>query len=102
MIRGTTPRIKLITDFDLSGWKLYLTFKCCTRVITVENDSLTVDRKDGKTTVIYVLTQEQTLSFNAGSICHIQLRAAKGAQAVASKVFDEPVDKILQGGVIDG
>ena len=102
MIRGTTPIIKLKAKFDLRGWNLYITLKQGLVSYTFENDSLEIEFENGESTVSFMLTQEQTLSFNDKNDVEIQLRAAKDSAAVASKVATVDVYRILMGGVIDG
>lgn len=102
MIRGTTPIIKLKAKFDLRGWNLYITLKQGLVSYTFENDVLEIDFENGESTVSFMLTQEQTLSFNDKNDVEIQLRAAKDSSAVASKVATVDVERILMGGVIDG
>lgn len=102
MIRGTTPIIKLKAKFDLRGWNLYITLKQGLVSYTFENDDIEVDFENGYSFLSFMLTQEQTLSFNDKNDVEIQLRAAKDDSAVASKVAFVNVDRILMGGVIDG
>lgn len=102
MIRGTTPTIRLKAKFDLRNWNLYVTLKQGLVEYTFENDELEIDFDDGFSVVSFMLTQEQTLSFNENNKVEIQLRAAKGISAIASKVATIDVYRILMGGVIDG
>lgn len=102
MIRGTTPIIRLKAKFDLQNWKLYITLKQGLVEYTFENDDIEVDFEDDYSFLSFMLTQEQTLSFNDNGKVEIQLRAAKDNAAIASKVATVDVDRILMGGVIDG
>ena len=102
MIRGTTPTIKLKTKFDLRGWNLYIMLKQGLISYTFENDDVEVVFEDGECMVSFMLSQEQTLSFNENGKVEIQLRAAKDGSAVASKIVSIDVYRILMGGVIDG
>ena len=102
MIRGTTPMITLKAKFDLRGWHLYVTLKQGLNSYTFENDNVEVDFKNGYSFLSFMLTQEQTLSFNENGKVEIQLRAAKDDSAIASKIEVVDVDRILMGGVIDG
>ena len=102
MIRGTTPIIRLKAKFDLRGWNLYITLKQGLVSYTFENDVVEIEYEDEFSYVSFVLSQEQTLSFNDKNDVEIQLRAAKDSSAVASKVVTVDVDRILMGGVIDG
>lgn len=102
MIRGTTPMIRLTAKFDLRGWHLYVTLKQGLVSYTFKNDDIEVDFEGGYSTLSFMLTQEQTLSFNDNGKVEIQLRAAKDSSAIASKVATVDVGRILMGGVIDG
>ena len=102
MIRGTTPIIRLKAKFDLRGWNLYITLKQGLVSYTFENDVVEIEYEDGFSYVSFVLSQEQTLSFNDKNDAEIQLRATKDSSAVASKVATVDVDRILMDGVIDG
>ena len=102
MIRGTTPIIKLKTKFDLRGWNLYITLKEGSVSYTFENDETEIVFKNGESVISFMLSQEQTLSFNENGKVEIQLRAAKDGAAVASKIASIEVYRILMGGVIDG
>ena len=88
--------------FDLRNWHLYVTLKQGLVSYTFENDSIEVDFKDDCSFLSFMLTQEQTLSFNENGKVEIQLRAAKDNSAIASKVATVDVYRILMGGVIDG
>lgn len=102
MIRGTTPIIRLKAKFDLRDWHLYVTLKQGLNSYTFENDDIEVDFEDGYSFLSFMLTQEQTLSFNDNGKVEIQLRAAKDDSAIASKIATVDVYRILMGGVIDG
>lgn len=102
MIRGTTPIIKLKAKFDLRGWNLYITLKQGLVSYTFENDDTEIEYDGTYSSVSFMLTQEQTLSFNENGKVEIQLRAAKDGAAVASKIATVDVYRILMGGVIDG
>ena len=102
MIRGTTPIIKLKAKFDLRGWSLYITLKQGLVSYTFENDEVEIVFEDGESIVSFMLSQEQTLSFNENGKVEIQLRAANDGAAIASKIVSIEVYRILMGGVIDG
>ena len=101
MRRGTTPLITLTVPMDLRGWSVYITLKNGVKQLTFENDMVSVDYADGISTLRFVLTQEQTLSFKVGE-CEIQLRAAKDGSAVASSIGTVKIERIIMDGVIDG
>ena len=86
---------------DLRGWSVYITLKNGVKQLTFENDKVSVDYANGISTLRFVLTQEQTLSFKVGE-CEIQLRAAKDGSAVASSIGTVKIERIIMDGVIDG
>lgn len=100
MRRGTTPIVSLEVDFDFTDWELFVTFKNGLNMITVENDGLTLEVKKGTSTVNVLLSQLQTLSFNANTKCEVQIRACKGGSAVATDIETIDINKILMDGVI--
>lgn len=100
MRRGTTPTITLESDFDFTGWYLYVTIVNGVKSITFENDSLTMKRDNGKSLISFTLTQEQTLSFKSGTMCEVEIRAYKDGAAVATDIESVSVDRILKDGVI--
>lgn len=102
MIRGTTPIISLEVDFDFTGWELFVTFKNGLKTITIENDGLTLDVDGGTSTIDVMLSQLQTLSFNANTKCEVQVRAYKGGSAVATGIETLDIKRILMDGVIGG
>ena len=99
MRRGTTPIISLEVDFDFTGWELFVTFKNGTKTITIENDGLTLEVEKGTSTINVLLTQLQTLSFNANTKCKVQIRAYKSGSAVATSIETLDVKRILMDGV---
>ena len=86
---------------DLREWSVYITLKNGVKQLTFENDEVSIDYADGISTLRFVLTQEQTLSFKTGE-CEVQLRAAKDGSAVASDIGTVEVERIIMGGIIDG
>lgn len=100
MRRGTTPIITLEVDFDFTDWELYVTFKNGMKTITIENDGLTLETKSGKSTIRILLSQQQTLSFYANTVCKVQIRAYKDGIAVATDEGELNVEQILLDGVI--
>lgn len=100
MRRGTTPIISLEVDFDFTDWDLFVTFKNGLKTITVENDGLTLEVENGISTVNILLTQLQTLSFNAGTECEVQIRAYKDGISIATEIGVLEIERILMDGVI--
>lgn len=102
MIPGTTPTKPITVDADLSGLKIYLTFKNGSKLITKTNDDLSLEyqAEPPKTTITAILTQAETLSFAPNSTVEIQVRAVddSGYPAVATTIATESVGRILLGG----
>lgn len=99
MRRGTTPTHIFNTDIDLSDASvIYITYKQNEKTvlektlgdITIAPDSLTVK-----------LTQEESLSFNAGQQIRVQIRARfEDGTAVASNIIITNTEEILKDGEI--
>lgn len=100
MRRGTTPAIVLTVDYNLVGWTIYVTLKNGGNMLTLENDALTVDYANSKTTIAFSLSQEQTLAFGIGT-CEVQVRAIHDGTAIATDIQKLDVLRILKDGVID-
>lgn len=100
MRRGTTPAITLTVDADLTGWAVYVTLRNKCHSLTIENDRLTIEAEEGISTVVFALTQEETLAFSVGS-CEVQVRAIHNGTAIATDIATVDVGRILLEGVID-
>ena len=100
MRRGTTPAITLTVDMDITSWTVYVTLKKGGKQLTLLNDALTMSYADGKTTIAFALTQQQTLDFSVGS-CEVQVRAVHDGTAIATDIQSLDVGRILKEGVID-
>lgn len=100
MRRGTTPAIVLTVDMDITQYTVYVTLKNRSAEITLSNDSVVMEYDDGKTTLTFALTQEQTLKFGTGT-CEVQVRAIHDGTAIATDIQTIDVNRILKEGVID-
>ena len=100
MRRGTTPAITLTVDQDLTSWTVYVTLKNGKNTLTLENDSLTMEYANSKTTIAFSLTQAQTLAFSVGT-CEVQVRAIHDGTAIATDIQTLDVGRILKDGEID-
>lgn len=101
MIRGTTPRLKLkLKNCDVSLLKnIYVTFKQADKVLEKTNRDIVIDKENNA--LIIHFTQEDTLYFDVSDV-EIQIRSTTiNGSAVASKIFKEPVKRILKRGVIE-
>lgn len=101
MYRGTTPTVclALITSQDISEVEqMWVTFKTPAVEITYTGDEISVNTAEKK---IYVtMTQEETLSFGAGSV-KVQVRyLTKDGKAFATDIEEVPVKTILMEGVL--
>ena len=98
MRRGTTPTYTLTVDADLTGWTCYVTLKGTGKVLNLEGDRLSVE--GGETsTVVFSLTQKETLGFKAGK-CEVQVRAIRNGTAIATDIATLEVGRILRDGEI--
>ena len=103
MRRGTTPTITVHVDADITDLNVYLAFRVGSKLLVKSGNDLTVTAGENNSTDISVtLTQEDTLGFNAGGDCEVQIRAEKldGAVAIATTIGTIPVRRILQNGYI--
>ena len=98
MRRGTTPDYELsISGYDLSGQTLFVTLSQYANKVTLTGDRLNVtyDIETNTTSVIFSLTQQETLTFKSGNV-EVQIRfidADGVAQATEIKLL--PVLPIL-------
>lgn len=104
MRRGTTPTYELVVeDADISSWSVIVTLKAAHRRIDLSGERLTVEAstEEGaeQTVITFSLTQNETLSLREGK-CEVQVRAVKGAQAVATDIGEIEVLPILLDGEI--
>ena len=97
MRRGTTPTITVSVGADLTDLNVHLALDAGTLIVKDDPD---MEYADGVTTITAKLTQEDTLSMQAGHICSVQVRAfnADGSTAMASTIGTVPVEGILEDG----
>lgn len=100
MRRGTTPAIVLTVDMDITSYTVYVTLKNRSNELTLTNDAVVMEFEDGKTSIAFSLTQEQTLKFGAGT-CDVQVRAIHDGTAIATDIKTMDVNRILKEGLID-
>lgn len=102
MRRGTTPMYTLgIDGYDLSGMTVYVTVKQGTVVLELTGGDLSIVTDETGSTIVFALTQEQTLGFAEGA-ASVQVRFidADGA-AYATEIGRIYVSPILKDGVIE-
>lgn len=99
MIRGTTPTLRFTLPFDTAEVAaLYITIDQ-THLVTVEKSL--ADCTLVGSTVSFRLTQEDTLKLVQSVPAQIQVRLkTTDGTAMASNVFETPVEKILKEGAI--
>ena len=75
MRRGTTPTYTLaVAGYDLRDMTVYVTLQQDTRTpLTLTNEDLSIDFKEGSSILRFTLSQHQTLSLQKG-IVHVQAR----------------------------
>lgn len=100
MRRGTTPAITLTVDADITAFHVYVTLRNKSQTITIENERLSMEYANDKTTIAFALTQEETLAFNVGT-CEVQVRAIHDGTAIATEIENIDVGRIILEGVID-
>lgn len=97
--RGTTPRIEIEVDVDLTDYTSYLS------IGKVGEELLTIDTtqheagEEGKSVLRFDLTQQQTLSLPKGSM-KMQVRAIKNDDAIATDLMELKVLDVIKDGVI--
>lgn len=99
MRRFTTPTHTIETDMDLTGARVYVTYRQNGRnVIEKTNDELTITDK----TVFVHLTQQETGKFSVGNTVKVQIRYVfNDGSAGASNIMETTAEEVLKIGVID-
>lgn len=100
MRRGTTPAITLTVDADITAYTVYVTLNNYKQQVTIEGERLNMEYQNSKTTIVFALTQEETLAFGTGT-CEVQVRAIHDGTAIATDIRTIDVRRILKEGVID-
>ena len=102
MRRGTTPTLTIrLIDMDVKDLgSIYVTFKQGDKKLTKVNGQFSIDEENNAVSVPF--TQEDTLYFGKGMI-ETQIRALlqDGTTAVASKIREFSMERILLDGVIE-
>lgn len=101
MIRGTTPTLCFRMPFDTDILQnAYVSFANEEDGNVIVEKTLEECEVDGNTLTL-TLTQEDTLKLRGGCRVYIQIRAkTKTGEAIASRIIDRRVEKILKDGVI--
>lgn len=98
--RGTTPSISVTVPMDLTGWTCYFSIgkKIHTPYLTADNSQMSASYGE-TSTLVFTLTQEQTLSCKAG-VAYVQLRLINGDTALASTIGEIEIFDIVKDGEI--
>lgn len=102
MIRGTTPDYVLtLPGIDLTGMTVYVTIEQKGREITLTGDALTVASDGEDSTIAFMLTQAQTLTFAEGQAL-VQAKFIDATGNVgATKIGRLTIDRALLERVIE-
>lgn len=90
MIRGTTSSLKLITDKNWDGWRVWVTIEDKTTELTLKEDRVIVEGN----TVVVNLSQEETLMFTSSS-ANVQVKGEKDGNVEATLMGKVKVYPIL-------
>ena len=98
--RGTTPSITVTVPMDLTGYTCFLSIgrKPKAPYLTASNDQMTATYGE-TSTLVFTLTQEQTLACKAGKAL-VQLRIIDGDAALASTMAEVEIYDVVKDGVI--
>lgn len=97
--RGTTPKIEVKVDADLTDYTNYLSIgKVGEEIVSAQSTVCEVD-DDGSSLLTFKMTQEQTLSLPKGSL-KMQVRSIKDDEAIATGLIPVSVADIIKEGVI--
>lgn len=99
--RGTTPSIPVTVPMDLTGYTCYLSIGRKPRApyFTADNSQMTAIYGE-TSTLVFTLTQEQTLACKAGT-AYVQLRLIDGDTALASTMGEITVFDVVKDGEIE-
>lgn len=99
--RGTTPSISVEVPMNLEGYTCYFSVgkKLHAPYFTVDNSQMSATYGE-KSTLIFTLTQAQTLSCKAGT-AYVQLRFIKDDVALASTITETTIYDVVKDGEIE-
>lgn len=99
MIRGTTPTLVFTLPFAVDNL-------AAAWITIAQNKNIIIDKAlgdcvcDGNTLSV-ALSQSETLQLTNGVFCEVQIRVRTVAgEALASKIYTMPAERILKDGVI--
>lgn len=97
--RGTTPRIEVDVDTDLSDYTCYLSIgKAGEDMLTVSTTECEV--VGDKSIVRFDLSQEDTLKLPKGNL-KMQVRSVKDSHAIATEMMPITVLDVIHEGVVE-
>ena len=101
MRQGTTPEYTLtVSGYDLTDKTVYVTVRSRGRIITKTGDDLAMAYSDGATSIVFGLTQQETLYLDLGQ-AEVQVRFIDvNGDAKATDIKPITVERVLQPGVI--
>ena len=101
MYQGTTPAIVYtISGVDLSAMKAFVSFKEGNTLLTKSGDEVSMSYSDETTTIVCLLSQEETLAFARGTV-ETQIRFIdSNGMAYATNKAKVRVDDIIYKAVI--
>lgn len=98
--RGTTPRIDIAVDADLTDYTCYLSIgRVGYEYVSAQTTECEV-LDDGTSLLHFDLTQDQTLSIPSGSH-KMQVRSIKENDAIATELISLKVLDVIKDGVIE-
>ena len=102
MIRGTTPDYVVdVKGHDLTNKTVYVTLSQDRRKVTLTGDRLAIAYSDRVSSIVFRLTQSETLGFKVGNI-EVQVRFINAAgTAFATNIAALRADRVLLEEVIE-
>ena len=101
MRQGTTPTYTLtVSGYDLTDKTVYVAVSSRAKRIIKSGDALSMAYGDGATSIVFGLSQEETLALSLGP-AEVQVRFIDSdGVAKATDIQQIMVDRVLQPGVI--
>lgn len=92
MRRGTTPTLRLITEWDWTNYELWVTIEQKNYEATFKDDRLKLS--ESGTDIYLELSQEETLAFKQGS-AKVQIKGKKDGVVMATDIVGIKINDIL-------
>jgi len=98
--RGTTPSPSFTVPLNLEGYTCQLSIGLIHQPwLTVDNAQMSATYGESSSTLVFTLTQKQTLRLKAGK-AYVQLRLISGDTALATHPAEISIVDIVKDGVI--